>query len=110
MWIQNILIMISSVFHQIEDGGSIEFPDIVDFASGVFAIFLMSLSLLAFRNTKAKRLILVATAFGLFAIRAIVTRLDAFIPESQSTVIETALALMGFAFLSLFFMAIVKRQ
>ncbi|OLC25430.1 MAG: hypothetical protein AUH71_01035 [Thaumarchaeota archaeon 13_1_40CM_4_48_7] len=87
----------------------LELTDIVDFASGIFAVLLMALSLLAYRNTRTKRLLFVSAAFGLFALRTIVARLDTLIPEAQSTLIEVTLALTGFAILSLFFLAIAKR-
>lgn len=95
------------------DGGvslaSLEPSDIIEFASGIFAVFLMALTFLSYINVRATRLLFVAGAFGLFAVRAIMARLDIFIPESLSTGVETGLALAGFAILSLFFLAIVKK-
>jgi uncharacterized membrane protein YhfC len=88
----------------------IELPDYIDFGSGIFAAFLLALSLIAYRNVKSKRLLFVSTAFGLFSLRALVTRLDLLIPEAQSATIELALALSGFCILGLFFIAIVKRD
>ncbi len=70
----------------------------------------MVLSLHAYRNRKTKRLLLVSAAFGMFALRTIIARLDLLIPEAESTVIEFVLALTGFVILSLFFFAIVKRS
>jgi len=101
---------LANVIMQIDlNGEPLEPSDIVDFASGIFAVLLMALSLFAYRNTRTKRLLFVSAAFGLFALRTIVARLDALIPEAQSTLIELALALTGFAILSLFFLAIAKR-
>jgi hypothetical protein len=111
MSFEEILLSVGSVFMQIEqEGEPLEPSDIVDFASGIFAAFLMVLSLLAYRNARTKRLLLVSAAFGMFALRTIIARLDLLIPEAESTVIELALALTGFAILSLFFFAIVKRS
>jgi hypothetical protein len=87
-----------------------EISDAVSFASGIFAAVLLVISLFAYKNTKAKRLFFVSAAFGLFSIREIVARLDAYILESQSTTIETVLAFSGFAILALFFVAIVKKS
>ena len=87
----------------------VELTDYIDFGSGIFAAFLLILSLIAYKNFRAMRLLFVSAAFGLFALRALVARLDLFIPETESTVIELALAVSGFAILALFFMAIVKK-
>jgi len=54
--------------------------DIFVFGSGIFAAFLFALSLLAYRNLLTKRLLLVSAAFGIFAIHAIVSKLDLFTP------------------------------
>jgi uncharacterized membrane protein YhfC len=89
---------------------TLELTDIVDFATGIFAAFLMMLSLIAYKNTKSKRLLFASTAFGLFALRAIIASMYVFIPEAQSTAIELTFALTGFAILSLFFLAIVKKM
>lgn len=111
MGFEEILVIINSLFMQINpESEPLEPSDIVDFASGIFAVFLMVLSLHAYRNRKSKRLLLVTAAFGLFALRTIIASLDLLIPEAESTVIELALALTGFAILSLFFFAIVKRS
>jgi hypothetical protein len=87
----------------------VDLADYIDFGSGIFAAFLLVLSLIAYKNVRARRLLFVSAAFGLFALRALVARLDLFLPETESTVIELALAVSGFAILALFFMAIMKK-
>jgi hypothetical protein len=89
------------------DRGNI--AEIFEFGTGIFAGILFVLSLIAYRNLKSRRLIFVACAFGLFAIRTIVLRIDLFVPEVESSILELILAIMGFAALSLFFIAIVTR-
>lgn len=84
--------------------------DIFVFGSGIFAAFLFSLSLLAYRNLLTKRLLLVSAAFGIFAIHAIVSKLDLFTPlHIESSVLEMILAIMNFVALAFIFLAIVKR-
>jgi hypothetical protein len=84
--------------------------DIFVFGSGIFAAFLFALSLLAYRNLLTKRLLLVSAAFGIFAIHAIVSKLDLFTPlHIESSVLEMILAIMNFVALAFIFMAIVKR-
>ncbi len=84
--------------------------DIFVFGSGIFAAFLFALSLLAYRNLLTKRLLLVSAAFGIFAIHAIVSKLDLFTPlHIESSALELILAIMNFVALSFIFLAIVKR-
>jgi hypothetical protein len=90
------------------DKGNI--AEIFDFGSGIFAALLFALSLIAYRNLKTKRLLFVSGAFAIFAIRTIVSRLDLFMPEIESSLLEFLLAIMAFAALTLFFLAIVKRE
>ncbi|HWY34607.1 MAG TPA: hypothetical protein VNX68_08170 [Nitrosopumilaceae archaeon] len=108
MILGNILLM----FNSISEGGEPPIlPASLDFASGIFAAFLLALSLLAYKRTKMKRLLFVSAAFGLFAFRAIIPRLDLFLPNLDlSTSIETILSITGFVILGLFFLAIVKKQ
>lgn len=86
-----------------------DIAELFEFGTGIFAGILFVLSLIAYRNSKSRRLIFVACAFGLFAIRTIILRIDLFVPEVESSILELILAIMGFAALGLFFMAIVTR-
>jgi len=92
-------------------GEQFEITDIIDFATGVFAAVLLVLSLLSYRNVRAKRLLFVSAAFGLYSIREIIlARLDYFVSEIQTDTIEIALSLAGFVILALIFLAIVKKS
>jgi hypothetical protein len=109
MTLENILLVLKSTSE-----GDVEpplLPASLDFASGIFAAFLLALSLLAYKRTKVKRLLFVSVAFGLFSFRAIIPRLDLFLPDLDlSTSIETILSITGFVILGFFFLAIVKKQ
>jgi hypothetical protein len=87
-----------------------DIAEMFEFGTGIFAGILFALSLIAYRNSKSRRLIFVACAFGIFAIRTIIMRIDLFVPEVESSILELTLAIMGFAALALFFMAIVTRS
>jgi magnesium-transporting ATPase (P-type) len=87
-----------------------DIAEIFDFGSGIFAAILFALSLIAYKYLRLKKLLFVSGAFGLFAIRIIVLRLDLFMPEIESSLLELLLAVMSFAGLALFFLAIVKRE
>jgi cbb3-type cytochrome oxidase subunit 3 len=94
-----------------EVGG--ESPDLsesLDFATGIFAAFLLAVSLFAYRRTKLTRLLFVSAAFGLYAFRAILPRLDIYLPTVESTTITAILSVLGFVILALFFIAIVKKK
>lgn len=109
MMLENILLIIQNTT---EVGGEQPIlPASLDFASGIFAAFLLALSLLAYKRTKMKRLLFVSVAFGLFSFRAIIPRLDLFLPNLDlSASIETILSITGFVILGFFFLAIVKKQ
>ena len=94
-----------------EVGG--EAPDLqesLDFATGIFAAFLLVLSLFAYRRTKLTRLLFVSAAFGIYAFRALLPRLDIFLPSIESTTVSVILSSTGFVILALFFLAIVRKK
>ncbi len=96
-----------SVTDLLDKGNLAEFFDL---GTGIFAEFLFALSLLAYMRLKSKRILYVAIAFAIFAIRVIVSKLDLFIPQIESSSLDLLLAIMGFAALGLFFFAIVRRE
>jgi hypothetical protein len=87
-----------------------DIAEVFEFASGIFAALLCALSLSAYKKIKLKRILFVSIAFGLFAIRTIVSHIDLFMPEVESSIVEMALAIMTFVSLSLFFIAIVRKE
>ena len=87
-----------------------DIAELFDFGSGLFAALLCGLSLIAYKKIKLKRILFVSIAFGLFAIRTIVSHFDIFMPEIESSLIEMTLAIMTFVALSLFFIAIVRKE
>ncbi len=94
-----------------EIGGEMpDLPESLDFATGIFAAVLLVISLLAYKRTNLTRLIFVSAAFGLYAFRAILQRLEIILPSVQATTIDTILSSAGFVILALFFVAIVKKK
>ena len=87
-----------------------DIAEIFEFGSGIFAALLCALSLSAYKKIKLKRILYVSIAFGLIAIGTIVSHTDLFIPEVESSIVEMALAIMSFVALSLFFIAIVRKE
>jgi hypothetical protein len=84
--------------------------DLFVFGSGIFAAILFALSLNAYRNLKTKRLLLVSIAFAIFSANVILSKLDVFGVTIESSILDLVLAILTFAALSLFFMAIVRRD
>jgi hypothetical protein len=87
-----------------------DIAEIFEFGSGIFAALLCALSLSAYKKIKLKRILYVSIAFGLIAIGTIVSHTDIFIPEVESSIVEMVLAIMSFVALSLFFIAIVRKE
>lgn len=83
--------------------------ELFDIGSGIFAVILCTLSLIAYRNLRSTRMLLVSAAFGMFAIHAIVSRLDVFIPAIESSVLELIVSIISFVSLAFFFLAIVRK-
>ena len=77
---------------------------IFDIGSGIFAAFIIAISLIAYKNLKSKRLLLITSAFTLFFIRSILSRLDVFMPET----LELLLAMVSFGGLIMFSLAILQ--
>lgn len=83
--------------------------DLFDIGGGIFAAILCTLSIAAYTRVKVKNILMVSAAFGIFAIHAIVLRLDVFIPTIESSLLELILSILIFVSLTFFFLAIVKR-
>ena len=84
--------------------------EIFDFGSGIFAAILFVLSLIAYRKVKLKKILFAAIAFGVIAVHTILSRLDLFMPDIESSLLELMLAITSFIALSLFFLAIVRKD
>lgn len=100
MILQNILLQI----------GNIEISGIVDLAIMVFSLLLLSLSLIAFKNTGLKKILYAAGAFGLFAVSLFLEYAE----ESTDFLGRVDIDFVGSAItlgiLILLFIAIVKRR
>ena len=117
-----VIISLSSIPLNIQKVFASEFPDkdtsdnldyisdIFEFGTGVFAGILSVLSLNAYRNLKTKRLLLVSIAFGIFSVNVMISKLEVFGVTIESSILDLVLAILTFAALALFFMAIVRRD
>ena len=82
--------------------------DLFEIASGIFAAVLCALSLIAYRNLQSKRMLLVSGAFGIFAVHAIISSIDVFVPGIEFSSLELIASILIFISLTFFFLAIVK--
>jgi hypothetical protein len=77
---------------------------IFDAGSGIFAGFIIVVSLIAYWKLRSKRLLLITSAFVFFLIRSVLSRLDFFVPET----LELLLAVVSFVGLILFSLAVLQ--
>ena len=90
--------------------GNIEISNIVDLGITVFSLLLLSLSLIAFKNTGLKKILYAAAAFGLFSVNLFLEYAQdsiSFLGDLQLDIVGSVITL---GILILFFIAIVKRR
>lgn len=79
---------------------------IFDLGSAIFSTFILIISLIAYRNLKSKKFLLISGAFGMFLIRSVLSRMDIFHPETT----ELLLSVTSFAGLFLLFFALIQLE
>jgi len=87
-----------------------ETQEILDAAVGVFALLLLALSLSAYRKTHLRRLLIVSSAFGLFAVEVAVRQVDAFVFAVGYQTDQIITTVLDFFILLLFFIAVVTKK
>ena len=94
--------------HNLTTISGIEIDNIITFIASIMALTLFGLTYQAYKRDGRKRLVYVAIAFLLFAIRGLLITLDVFYPQKAGWVDLTA-ALLDFAILLSFFVGILKK-
>jgi hypothetical protein len=92
-----------------QEGQYTDLEEFFSLAVGFFAIFLLAISLRAYKRTHLKKLLLVSAAFGLFAVKTFLNHLDLLIPTLDSQFVDFFLTVIDFFILLLFFLALVKK-
>lgn len=100
--------ILSKAFLQIEEIFGI--ADGLEIAIGIFSLVLFALAITAYRNTKIKKILFAAAAFGLFGIQLLVDTLEDYIEFLEEQYIDILVPLITLAILILFFVAIVKKR
>jgi hypothetical protein len=88
----------------------LDLAELFKLGSGVFALILLSISLLAYYRSRQRRLLFVSGAFGLYFIKIITEHLDLFFPNLETSFLDILLAFIDFIILLLFFLAIIKND
>lgn len=100
--------ILSNVFLQIEE--AFDIGDGLEIAIGIFSLVLFALAITAYRNTKIKKILFAAAAFGLFAVQLIIDPLEDYVEFLEEQYIDILLPLITLTILVLFFVAIVKKR
>ncbi len=83
---------------------------ITQIAVVIIALFLMSISIISFRNTSLKKILFAIVAFALFAIQHVINYIDAqqadILPDD---VRYTIFSIITLAIMALFFLAVIKK-
>jgi hypothetical protein len=87
--------------------GEVELYESLNLVVALFAIMLLAISLIAYRRTNLRRLLLVSVAFGLFAVQAFIRELDELALVFGSGTEQVIVIILDLAILLLFFLALV---
>jgi hypothetical protein len=86
----------------------LDIAELLKLGSGLFALILLFISLLAYYRNRQRRLLFVSGAFGLYFVKVITKHLDLFLPNLETSFMDLLLAFIDFLILLLFFLAIIK--
>jgi hypothetical protein len=87
----------------------LDIAELLKLGSGIFALILLVISLIAYYRSRQRRLLFVSGAFGLYFVEIITEHLDIFFPNLETSFLDLLLALINFIILLLFFLAITKK-
>lgn len=87
----------------------LDIAELLKLGSGLFALILLFISLLAYYRSRQRRLLFVSGAFGLYFVKIITEHLDLFLPNLETSFLDLLLAFINFIILLLFFLAIIKK-
>jgi hypothetical protein len=100
----------SSVFAQEVDEFTIfnlEAEKLLNLGSGILALVLFIVSLVAYKRTKSKKLVYVSTAFGIFAVKSLLISMELFFGDLSW--IDPVASILDFGILLAFFAGMLKK-
>jgi hypothetical protein len=83
--------------------------ELLQIGSGLFALGLFVISLLAYHRSKQNRILMVSASFFLYFLKISMQHIDIFLPNLETSVIDLLISSSDFVILLLFFLAIVKK-
>lgn len=86
-----------------------EVEKLLNLGSGLLATGLFSVTMLAYKRTKRKKLLCVGIAFLLFAIKGFLTSSELFFGEEVGVWVDPTASVLNFAILVSFFLGLVKK-
>lgn len=90
--------------------GDLGISNLLDLAIMVFSLFLLALSLIAFKSTGLRKILYAAAAFGLFAVSLFLEYSEESFNWLGDVGFDIASSAVTLGILILFFVAIVKRR
>ena len=87
--------------------GHFELEEVLNFGSAILALFLFTLTALAYKRNKNKRLVYVSVAFLLYTIHGFISSSQLFFGEYSW--IDPIASLLNFAILICFFLGIIRK-
>jgi hypothetical protein len=103
-----ITLTIGKLFLEIQGSTGIE--DVLKIVIGVFSLLLLALSISAYRKTGFKKIAYAIAAFALFGIQAFFDFLGDHVKFLATDYNDVILLTMTLAILTLFFLAVVRRN
>ena len=100
--------ILSTTVLQIEEAFGIS--NGLEIAIGIFSLVLFALAITAYRNTKIKKILFAAAAFGLFGIQLLVDSLEDYVGFLDGQYVDILGPIITLTILVLFFVAIVKKR
>lgn len=83
--------------------------EILQIGSGLFALGLFIISLIAYHRSKQNRILIVSASFFLYFTKIALQHIDIFLPNLETSIIDLLIASSDFVILLLFFLAVVKK-
>jgi cbb3-type cytochrome oxidase subunit 3 len=90
--------------------GETDLAEIFSIGTGVFALILLAISLIAYSRARVNRFLFVSAAFALFAVKTLIQQIDLIFPNLDvGFTVSTILVFLDLLVLLLFFLAVVKK-
>ena len=83
--------------------------ELLQIGSGLFALGLFVISMIAYRRSRQNRILMVSASFFLYFLKMALQHIDIILPNLETSFIDLLVASSDFVILLLFFLAVVKK-